>query len=243
MEVKYGEAGEFIFREAVQFLKKKKALTKEAYEALDQDSQAKAFTVSGYSSLEILNTFLDTLAKAVEEGETKETFLERMNGFLEENGYKGINPWKADVIFRTNIQTAYNAGHYKSMTDPAAKKLRPYWQYLTAADGNVREEHAVMHGRVYHCDDPIWEIWYPPNGFRCRCTVVTLSERQLKQRGLRVETQPPIQVDYSTGEIKSLFPDKGFSNNPAKSMWKPDLTKAAPDLQKAYKERERKKPK
>ena len=241
-KAKYGATGDFIFREAVKFLRGKKALPKEAYELLDEESRMKAFTVSGYTSLEVLNTFLETLAKAVEEGETKENFQNTMNHFLEDKGYIGINPWKADVVFRTNVQTAYNAGHYRSMTNETTKKLRPFWQYRTAADGHVREEHAVMHGRVYRCDDKIWDVWYPPNGFRCRCGVVSLSERQLKEKGLKVETKPPIQVDYSTGEIRTLFPDKGFSNNPAKGAWKPDLSGLSPELKKIYKEQAVKRP-
>ena len=104
--------------------------------------------------------------------------MDTMNDFLERNGYEGLNPFNADVIFRTNMQTAYNAGHYKSMTNPTTKKLRPFWKYITAGDGEVRESHAQMEGRIYPADDPIWDIWYPPNGFRCRCTVVSLTKSQ-----------------------------------------------------------------
>ena len=35
---------------------------------------------------------------------------------------------QAGLIFRTNIQTAYNVGHYEQMTDPGVMKLRPVWQ-------------------------------------------------------------------------------------------------------------------
>ena len=165
-----------------------------------------------------------------------------MNTFLEENGYEGVNPFKADVIFQTNLQTAYNACHYKSMTDDTAVKLRPFWQYRTAADGNVREEHAQMHGKVYRADDPIWDVWYPPNGFRCRCSVVSLSERQVKERGLTVETKPPRKVDWETGEILESRPDKGFATNPAKQVWEPDLTVLSTPVRKVFEKRKRKMP-
>lgn len=223
MDVQYGSAGDFIFREAVEFLKKRKAVPKEEYLKLDGESRAKAFTVSGYTKAEIIGKFLETLTEAVESGKTREQFREEMGGFLSVNGYEGLNPFRADVIFRTNIQTAYNAGHYRSMTDPAALKLRPYWQYRTAADGHVRDEHAMMHGRVYRADDPVWDTWYPPNGFRCRCSVASLSARQVKERGLEVETGPPREVDTRTGEIKEIRPDKGFAVNPARHAWEPDM--------------------
>lgn len=243
MKVQYGLTKDFVFKEAVRFLAGKKALTSEEYKLLDDESRAKAFTVSGYTSIEVLQTFLDTLEKAAEEGQTKEQFRENMKHFLEENGYEGINPWKSDNIFRTNMQTAFNAGHYKSMTDPTTMSLRPYWRYQTAGDGEVRRTHADMAGKVYAADDPIWDIWYPPNGFKCRCLVVSLSKKQVERENLPIETEIPYNIDFQTGEILTVFPDKGFSNNPAKVVWKPDLTKISPSLRQIYEKREKEKSK
>lgn len=240
MDVQYGMTGSFVFKAAVEFLKKKKSVSKEEFLKMDEASRAKAFMVSGYTKAEVLDSFLQALTEAVELGSTKEEFQKKMDTFLEENGYEGVNPFKADVIFRTNLQTAYNAGHYKSMTDDTVMKLRPFWQYRTAADGNVREEHAQMHGKVYRADDPIWDVWYPPNGFRCRCSVVSLSERQVKEHGLTVETKPPRKVDRETGEILESRPDKGFATNPAKQVWEPDLTVLSTPVRKVFEKRKRK---
>lgn len=239
MAAVYGRTEDFIFRDAVKFLQGKKALPKEVYELLDAESRVKAFSVSGYTSLVVLQEFLDELAEALEAGETKEAFRERMNGFLEKHGYEGMNPQRSATIFQTNLQTAMNAGHYRSMSEPAVRKLRPYWMYRTAGDGRVRESHMMMEGRVYRADDPIWNVWYPPNGFNCRCTVVSLSPRQVEARGLRVDQDPPARLDTATGELAPVFPDKGFSNNPAKDAWKPDLSGIHPALKKAYRKREK----
>lgn len=236
MKVVYGLGRDFIFKDAIRFLKSKKPLAAEEYKALSEECRAKAFTVSGYTSVEVLQGFLDCLEKAVEEGRTKEQFRKDMDSFLEENGYKGLNPWRSDTIFRTNIQTAFQAGHYKSMADPQTQKMRPYWQYRTAGDGEVRESHAAMEGRVFLADDPVWDIWYPPNGFKCRCTVVSLSKRQVEQRGLKVEDHVPYKTDYETGEILPVFPDKGFSNNPAKHVFRPDMAGVSPLLKQAFQE-------
>ena len=46
MDVLYGLAKDFVFKDAVAFLKGKKALTSEEYRLLDDESRAKAFTVS-----------------------------------------------------------------------------------------------------------------------------------------------------------------------------------------------------
>lgn len=230
----YGLASNFIFKAAVSFLKNKTPLTAEEYKKLDSVYKAKAFTVSGYTSLIVLQAFLDELESACESGKTKKDFMETMNGFLTRNGYEGINPFHADVIFRTNIQTAYNAGHYKSMTDPAVKKLRPYWKYVTAGDSKVRQSHVVMDGRIYPADDPVWDIWYPPNGFRCRCSVISLSKRQVEESGMPVSKGLPYDGSYK-------YPDKGFSNNPAKDAYKPDLSGVNEGLKKAFNSRKQRK--
>lgn len=240
-EAEYGLTGDFEFKEAVEFLRKKKVLKPDEYKKISDVYRAKAFSVSGYTSLEVLQKFLDELEDACENGKTKKEFMDSMNDFLERNGYEGLNPFHADVIFRTNMQTAYNAGHYKSMSDPTTKKLRPYWKYVTAGDGEVRETHAMMEGKIYRADDPIWDIWYPPNGFRCRCTVVSMTKKQVERSGVEVSTGLPYEVDYGTGEMIERFPDKGFSNNPAKDAWKPDLSGMNDSLKKAFKEREKRK--
>ena len=129
---------------------------------------------------------------------------------------------------RTNIQTAYNVGHYQQMTDPAVLRQRPYWQYNAVNDAHTRPSHLAMDGRVFPADSPVWDKWFPPNGFKCRCTVRTLSRRQVEQRGLTVETGFP-----------AIAPDPHFGTNPAKVRFQPDLTGYPEPLVKAYRAREK----
>ena len=157
-----------------------------------------------------------------------------MSGFLERQGYEGLTPFQADNIFRTNIQTAYQAGHYEQMTDPDVMRLRPYWQYDAVNDSHTRPSHLAMDGRVFPADSPVWDTWYPPNGFRCRCTVTTLSARQVKERGLKVETEAPQAADIGDGRIVQVLPDPSFRHNPAKRPFKPDLEGYPEALKRAY---------
>lgn len=146
---------------------------------------------------------------------------------------------RAENIFRTNIQTAYNVGHYKQMTEPGVKALRPYWQYDAVNDSKTRPSHLAMDGRVFMADDPIWDTWFPPNGFKCRCTVKTLSKRQMEQRGLTVETEAPRAARLEDGRFVNILPDPQFDTNPAKVRYQPDLTGYPEPLKKAYQEREK----
>ena len=124
--------------------------------------------------------------------------------------------WRVDNIYRTNMQSAYMAGRYAQMQ--TTTKTRPYWRYVAVKDGRTRPTHRAMNGKVFPHDHEFWDSWYPPNGFRCRCTVQTLSQAQVEARGLTVEERMPRMIEpIGPGGVKMparpLRPDPGFSGN------------------------------
>ena len=125
------------------------------------------------------------------------------------------------------------------MTDPEVMKLRPYWQYDAVNDSRTRPSHLAMDGRVFPADSPVWDTWFPPNGFKCRCTVRSLSRRQVERLGLRVETRAPSASMLKDGRFVNIMPDPQFASNPAKSPWRPDLKGYPEPLAKAFREREK----
>jgi SPP1 gp7 family putative phage head morphogenesis protein len=221
------------FEEAIKYFGDKLPVTSKDFYKISEQYKALAFTVSGYSQIQVLNKFHDVLLKAIEDGTTMEQFKKGINTFLEDKGYSGITAFQADNIFRTNIQTAYAVGHYKQMTDPTVKQLRPYWQYDAVNDRKTRLSHKAMDGKVYKADDPVWDTWYPPNGYRCRCGVRTLSKRQVERQGLKVESEKPV-AGVVDGRFVNILPDKNFNTNPAKTEFKPDLKDYPKPLKRAY---------
>lgn len=135
------------FEEAVDYFKERVPVTAEQFYQIAEEYRALAFTVSGYTKAQILKRFYDELLAALEDGNTLTEFRSNMNEFLESEGYEGLDPLQADNIFRTNIQTAYNVGHYEQMTDPGVKRLRPYWQYDAVNDAHTRPSHLLMDGQ------------------------------------------------------------------------------------------------
>lgn len=220
------------FEEAVDYFKNRIPVTSEIFYTVAEQYRGLAFTVSGYTKAQILKKFYKELLAALEEGNTISEFRSRMNDFLEAEGYEGVAPLQADNIFRTNIQTAYNVGHYEQMTDPTVKQLRPYWMYDAVNDSHTRPSHLAMDGMVYPADSEVWDVWFPPNGFKCRCIVRTLSKRQVEARGLTVGTKLP----------NSIMPDPHFATNPAKVKFSPDLKGYPEAIAKAYREREKENP-
>lgn len=232
---------EMPFEAAVEHFGNRVTLTAKQFYRLLPKYRSLAFSVSGYTSAQILSKFYSAVLDAIENGTSMDTFRREMSSFLEDEGYCGLTPFQSDNIFRTNVQTAYNVGHYEEMTDPKVKALRPYWQYDAVHDRHTRPSHLAMDGKVFPADSPVWDTWYPPNGFRCRCTVRTLSERQVQQRGLTVEQSVPRGEELPDGRFVSMQPDPNFDSNPAKMRWAPDLSGMPKPLAEAYLAREAKK--
>lgn len=229
---------DFDFKEAADYFKNRIPVTSDEFYRLSDKYRNIAFTVSGYTKAEILKRFYDELLSSIEEGKSLKDFRKSMNSFLESEGYEGLTPFQADNIFRTNMQTAYNVGHYEQMTEPTVLKLRPYWQYDAVNDSHTRPSHLAMDGKVFPADSPVWDTWYPPNGYRCRCSVRSLSQRQVEQQGLKVESEVPAAGILPDGRVAQILPDTQFNTNPAKKQFKPDFTGYPKSIVEAFKSHE-----
>ena len=225
---------------AIEFWKQRAKLTDEKARALGEGAKRRAFYVTGLARRDLVQLVSDGIEEALKNGETLADFKKRIATAIQTQGW---HDYRVENIFRTNMQTAYSAGRYKKMQ--AVKASRPYWQYIAVMDKRVRPSHAILHEKVYPADHEFWATNYPPNGFRCRCGVRTLSARQVEKQGLTVETEMPradMWTDPRTGyEYFVHFPgaDKGFRNNPGKD-WLDGLDlKKYPDLNKKSYEEQR----
>ena len=199
-----------------------------------------AFSVAGYTELEVLNQFLEELKRAIGEGTTKTQFQENMDRFLEERGYDGLTPYHADRIFRQNMLTAYSVGHLPADDGPGCDGTA---EVLAVPDGRgqVREGKPRGHGR------PGIPSGFPGVGYlvsaqRIRLPVYGCSrtEEQVRRMGLTVEQTLPDTSNPATGETEAaLLPDLKFRTNPAKAEWKPDLAAFPPVLGKLYQEQQK----
>ena len=222
------------FEEAVKFFSEKVTVTAKEFENISYSSKVRAFTISGISSLDVLQGVKDEIQKAIADGTPFGEWKKSVNTFLERKGYEGLTPFRADNIFRTNVQTAYQVGKYEQLTDPDILKARPYWEYSSVKDGRTRAIHKALDGMVFPAEHPFWDTWYPPNGYRCRCTVKSRSERDLKRLGKEVQKEAPPVIPTQDGQLLHVIPEQGFDTNPAKAAWTPDLDKYSPELRASY---------
>ena len=211
--------------EAQQFWKDKLPLSPGQFSRLSDEAKTRAFAVSGIAKGDELTTVFQALQKAIDQGTTLDDFKRDCAQIFAKRGWVGMRAWRVDNIFRTNIQTAYNVGRYRQMMEVA--DARPFWQYSAINDSRTRPTHAALNGKVFPFDHPFWKTWYPPNGFRCRCGVVTLSAREMRRDGLQVETDDPTgkliePIDPKTGAkmiARPLMPDPSFASNPGETAW------------------------
>lgn len=117
--------------------------------------------------------------------------LEYINGLLIDKNGK-IKPEhqfmqdvkKANILFNRNYlqaeyQTAKRGAQMAHLWTKfqEQKEYYPNLVYRTVGDSRVRPEHAALNGIVKPIDDPFWKTYYPPNGWRCRCTVMNTAEK------------------------------------------------------------------
>lgn len=149
-----------------------------AYEfyRLPAEKRAQAFTVSGLAKLDQVQAVADKLATMQAEGATLADFQKWAKG----------QDWnlprhRLETIYRNAVQTAYQAGHWRSF-DESAKAL-PYLMYDAINDSRVRPSHLALDGVIKPVDDAFWKTASPPLGHRCRCTLKQLSRAQAMAKG------------------------------------------------------------
>lgn len=102
---------------------------------------------------------------------------------------------------RTEYDTAYNSALSTSRHRQMLKLKdgAPYWEYVTARDERVRESHQGLDGVILRYDDERWQKIYPPNGWRCRCVVSSLTRNQAKGINIK-EMQDRVDAYLTTSD-------------------------------------------
>lgn len=203
------------FDEAIRFFRDKVNLSADEFYELADQARAKAYTITVGATEQIRQAIKDLLERAQSDGIGLKDFRDQAQEILQRAGIgmrnvngEPMNPdWYWTTVYKTNLDTSYQAGRWQQMTDPEVVAARPYLRYVSALLPKSRPSHREKHGVVLPVDDPFWNKWMPPNGFNCYCTVTSVSEDLLKRRGWRVTDSPSwVYPD----------PDKGFGANPGK---------------------------
>lgn len=192
------------FTEAMRYAAQRKVvLPEEYYNDFVGLQRSQAVSIAGLSSLEQISFVMEQLNKTLSDGGTFKDFKAAVR-----SGELAVDlpAHRLDNIFRTNIQAAYNRGRYEQQM--RSKDGRPYWMYDAINDSRTRPNHTAMDGVILRHDDPWWTTHYPPNGYRCRCTVLSMTEAQAQKRGI-------------TATAPTVSPDSGWDYNPGADYKEP----------------------
>ena len=168
------------FEAAIEFFTSKQVMTPAQFDAVRGRFRKGAFTARNLTSQASRQLAFNATSAVIEGGTSVPQAVSALRAGELALGVE--SHYLANVV-RTNAATSYNAGRFDAMTDPAVVALRPFWLYVTARDERVREEHAVLEGRMFEANSEEGLQYYPPLGYQCRCSMVTQSQRQFEARG------------------------------------------------------------
>lgn len=191
--------------EAIRFFESKGFQVGFDWRDVWQQEHARAFTVAKAVRYDVLEDIRRAVDTALREGQTLQQFKRDLTPILQAHGWWGRqtvldsrtgelvtaqlgSPRRLQTIFDVNMRSARSAGRWARAQ--RTNDARPFLFYATALDERVRDQHRAWHAIVLPIDHEWWDTHYPPNGWRCRCIVMTLSQRDLERRGLAVSDTP-----------------------------------------------------
>ena len=189
--------GSLPFKEQIAFFKRKLNIPTTGWTDIYTHEHDYAFMVAGANRDAIVADFRTAVEKAIAEGMTLQDFRENhFDRIVAQHGwdYNGGRNWRSKIIYDTNLATSYAAGRWEQLQGA------PYWQYKHADwVQHPREDHLAWDGLVLARDDPWWYTHFPPNGWRCQCSVRGLWPRDLQRLGKTgPDTAPDVQWEERT---------------------------------------------
>lgn len=191
------------FTGAIERIRNLLGMTRLAYDGLAQRYKMQAFTIAGVQDVRLIERLKEELANILQSGGTLADFRKMANALTSDAGVEQLSRTHLETVFQTNVQSAYQNGHFEQMRDPAVMNALPFWQYRTAGDNRVRPAHAALDGFTAAAEDPVWRRLYPPTGYNCRCTVIALLPSEAPE-GSDTPGEPRIPAAAAN------VPDPGF---------------------------------
>jgi SPP1 gp7 family putative phage head morphogenesis protein len=215
---------------AIDWFKRKLALSPEEFAAISAQAQRQAFTVAGATNLSVVQNTLSSLQKALEDGETFASWQKRIPEELN-TAWGSTKGWRSRTVFDTAIQSAYGAGRWQA----AIESERPIWRLEAVLDGRTSKICLKAANFTAPKDDPAWKKLIPPLHHRCRTALVTLSNEQAQELGVSSDLSPSGAALGSRSKAPEVGDLGGFGLEPSASEWTPNAASYDPELWAAHK--------
>lgn len=116
-----------------------------------------------------------------------------------------------EAEYQFAVSSAQSAANWANISDDYDL------QYRTANDDKVRASHAILHNITLPASDAFWISFYPPNGWRCRCTAAQVRKGKYEQSDSK--------KSIANGEKATTQIDKDGKNKLAIFRFNPGMTK------------------
>jgi SPP1 gp7 family putative phage head morphogenesis protein len=179
---------------AIEYFRAKVSIPDSDWRALQNQSNDWAFRMAGISDIDTIEQVWSALDTAIANGVSFENFKADIVTRLDDAW--GEQGWRLETIFRTNVQSSYQAGHYDQAREQ--QDDRQYGMLDVVEDDSTGdicgELDDAIGGQAIDLGDPVWFTVWPPNHFKCRTTVITLTREEAVEQGILTDV-PEVTVD------------------------------------------------
>ena len=252
----FAELHKLLPKEAVAMLQARGKLKRTyAWQDVWQDEHGVQFTISRLARLDLLQSIYDAILKSVQGDLSRRDWMKDVEQLLTDAGWWGykavtdpadgdikltnFDPARLKLIYDTNTRQAYATGLWERVE--RSKRALPYVRYITRRDDRVRASHQAWDNLTLPVDDEFWKTHWPPNGWRCRCRVMSMTKADfekgytldrpgaetdpnapLVRKPLNKVAPPAATREYTnprTGEVLEvpMGIDPGFAYNPGQA--------------------------
>ncbi len=129
---------------------------------------------------------------------------------------KNFNTTYLETEYNLSVAVGNSSANYFRFLEQK-NSVTAFVQYQTAGDSQVRDEHALLDGKIFNLDDKEARRLWPPNGYNCRCEMlqyVGASKSKLitGKNGLAILGDSFINSPFAINraEIKQVFTKNQF---------------------------------
>ena len=160
------------------------------------------------------NVYVFSAAKDYQQTKLISSLLSKDGGFRSYAEFKELAKKEFTKFNENYLRAEYNSAIAQAraarlwQTIEADKGIYPQLQYNTAGDQRVRKEHAALNKIVRPVDDHFWDMYYPPNGWSCRCTVLQVGGQKntdLSKKAEPTKKEVPEIFRFNAGKSKIIF--------------------------------------
>lgn len=211
-----------------------------AFSYLDvwREEHLAAFSVAKAVEQDVIEAMRRAVQDAIEQGLPFDEFRKRLTPVLASLGWWGRqdrtdpitgetsevqlgSPARLRLVLETNARVARAAGQWARIEK--SKRALPMLRYRLGASEKHRPDHEAMDGVIRAADDPFWDLWFPPNGYNCKCWVEPMTKRRTAELNGGVD-MPEWAMELReyknprTGRVVKAPRgiDPGFAYNPGK---------------------------